>query len=191
MPPKIKFTKEDLINTSIEIVRNDGFESLNARSIASKLGCSVQPIFRVFASMEELKEAVVKKAWDIYNTKLLNILADDMNNFKGTGLAYIRFACEEKNLFKLLFMNDSFNDQNIMQIVGTTEGDNETIEMMSSKYKITAAQSQKLFTGLWFTVHGIASLTATNQCTITNKQTEEMLDMAMKGFLYSIKKEDK
>ena len=66
MPPKIKITKDDIINTTLEIVRRDGADAINARTIAANLGCSTQPIFSNFASMDELRLEVSKKAFDIY-----------------------------------------------------------------------------------------------------------------------------
>jgi Transcriptional regulator len=61
MPPKIKTTQEDIILAAIHLTRNGGWDSVNARSLAKELGCSTQPIFRAFGSMEELKEMVYKR----------------------------------------------------------------------------------------------------------------------------------
>ena len=44
MPPKVKITKENIVETAIELIKKEGEVSLNARSIASSLGCSTQPI---------------------------------------------------------------------------------------------------------------------------------------------------
>ena len=45
MPPIRKFKREDIIDTAYNIVKDEGFESINARRIAKKLGCSIQHIF--------------------------------------------------------------------------------------------------------------------------------------------------
>ena len=107
MPPKVKTSREDIINTCLEIVRSSGTESINARNIASVLGCSTQPIFSNFKSMEELTEATILAAYQIY----LNFINEEVNSekypkYKAFGMAYIRFARVEKELFKLLFMRD-------------------------------------------------------------------------------------
>ena len=62
MPPKVKITKEDVINAAVDIVRESGAEALNARIIASVLKCSTQPVFSNFATMDELRLAVVERA---------------------------------------------------------------------------------------------------------------------------------
>ena len=56
MPPKVKITKEDIIKTATQLVRESGEDAINARAIASALGCSTQPIFSNFATMEQLQE---------------------------------------------------------------------------------------------------------------------------------------
>ena len=55
MPPKARITKREIISTAIILVRENGAGSLNARAIASALGCSTQPIFSNFSSMDELQ----------------------------------------------------------------------------------------------------------------------------------------
>ncbi len=66
MPARVKITKEDIINTSVALVREKGEEAINARTIASALECSTQPIFSNFATMEELQQSTVAAAYEIY-----------------------------------------------------------------------------------------------------------------------------
>ena len=46
MPPKAKFTKNEIINAGLEIVRRDGFEALTARALGAELGSSARPFSR-------------------------------------------------------------------------------------------------------------------------------------------------
>ncbi len=55
MPPKAKITKDMILNIVLDITRETGFETVNARSIASKLQCSTRPIFTSYENMDELK----------------------------------------------------------------------------------------------------------------------------------------
>ena len=72
MPPKVKVTKEEIINASIQLVRTAGVQSLNARTVASLLNCSTQPIFSNFSTMDDLHIAVIQRADDLYNTYIEN-----------------------------------------------------------------------------------------------------------------------
>ena len=62
MPPKVKVTKEDIINVTVDIVRKCGADVINARTVASVLNCSTQPIFSNFPTMDALRYAVLLQA---------------------------------------------------------------------------------------------------------------------------------
>ena len=112
MPPKLKILKEDIIKTAIHIVREEGSEALNARAIASFLNCSTQPIFSNFATMDELRLELIKKADQMCREYLQReVEAANYPPYKANGMAYIRFAKEEKELFKLLYMRDRTGEQ--------------------------------------------------------------------------------
>ena len=53
MPPIRKFKREDIIDTAYNIVKDEGFGSINARRIAKELGCSIQPIFHNFSTKQK------------------------------------------------------------------------------------------------------------------------------------------
>ena len=101
MPPKVKIKKEDIINASVELVRKNGMQAINARAIASALHCSTQPIFSNFATVGQLQEAVVQSAYERYLAFLRKEAeSGSYPQYKAFGMAYIRFAKEEKELFK-------------------------------------------------------------------------------------------
>ena len=99
MPPKIKTTKEEIITAAVEIVRELGAGEINARTIAARLNCSTQPVFSNFASMEELRFAVVERADELCREYMQREIASGKYpEYKASGMAYIRFAMEEKEL---------------------------------------------------------------------------------------------
>ena len=107
MPPKVKITKQEIIQTALELLRRNGDRAINARSLAHELDCSTQPIFSNFSTMEELQKSVINAAYELY-LSFLHREAErgEYPTYKAYGMAYIRFAKEEKQLFKLLFMRD-------------------------------------------------------------------------------------
>lgn len=190
MPPKIKVTEEDIINAAIHMVREKGVESLNARDLAKELGCSVHPIFRTYNSMEGLRTAVYKKAENIYNERMFSAGEHNGNGFLNMGLAYIDFAKNEKNLFKLIFMSDAFREQSIMNIAGTTEGDDEVLEMLCQRTGLSKKAAQELYAGIWLTAHGIASMLATNNCRFSDEENRRLLNNSFMGLLLKLKNEE-
>ncbi len=190
MPPKIKVTEEDIINVAIGIVQEKGFENLNARDLAKKIGCSVHPIFRAFDSMEGLKSAVYKRAESIYNQRMLNAMEQNKEGFLSVGLTYINFAKNEKNLFQLLFMSDAFREQSMLDIVGATEGDDEVLEMLCQNTGLSPQGAKELYAGIWLTTHGIASMFATNNCRFSDEENQRLLNNSFIGLVMKLKREE-
>ena len=94
MPPKCKFTKEEIIEAALEMVKADGIEAVTARALGAKLGTSSKPVFGLFQNMDELLQQVIRAARDEYN-KYIKIGLAQESAFKGVGLQYILFAKNE------------------------------------------------------------------------------------------------
>ncbi len=190
MPPKIKITDEDIMNAAIQLVRDKGIECLNARDLAKEIGCSVHPIFRVYTSMDGLKLAVYKLAEDIYNTRMFEAGENSKDGFLAMGLTYIEFAKSEKNLFKLLFMTDAFKENSLMEIVGSTQGDDEVIGMICQMTGLSTEAGRELYAGIWLTTHGIAAMFATNSCKFKDEEIRRLLNNSFMGLVMKLKKEE-
>jgi AcrR family transcriptional regulator len=190
LPPKIKITDEDIINAAVNMVREKGLESLNARDLAKEIGCSVHPIFRAFYSMEGLKGNVYKEVEHIYNERMLRAVEHQEDGFISVGLAYIDFAKNEKNLFKLLFMSDAFQGQSLMDIVGSTEGDDEVIEILCQMTGLDTKRAKELYAGIWLVTHGIASMYATNNCRFSDEEIKRLLNNSFMGLILKLKNEE-
>lgn len=68
MPPKVKVTKDMIIDAAFNVAREAGAENINARTVAKNLKCSTQPVMYQFETIEELKKAVYAKA-DRFHTE--------------------------------------------------------------------------------------------------------------------------
>lgn len=182
MPPKIQYTKDQITDAAIEVVRKIGSESLNARAIAKQLGCSTQPIFREFENMAELKSAVLQRAGKIYGRYLTEHSKDAGKPYKAAGTAYIQFAEEEKQLFRLLFMRDRSAKEYDQR--------DETIEPyldgISASLGITKKEAYDFHVRMWIYTHGMATMAATGYLVFTEEQVSELLTeefLALKGAL--------
>lgn len=102
MPPKSKFNKENILEAAFEIARVEGFSGITARGVASRLGCSVAPIYVNFATIEELVEAVVKRVFTISDELLAKHKGP--NIFENIGRASIAFAREYPVLLRELVL---------------------------------------------------------------------------------------
>ena len=178
MPPKVKVTKEDIINAAVEIVRNSGAQAINARTVASVLNCSTQPVFSNFATMEELRLAVVEKADIICGDYIRReVESGKFPTYKASGMAYIRFAKEEKELFKLLYMRDRANET----IPESSELGDQREAVVQSNTGLSRADAKLFHLEMWAYVHGIAAMVATGFVNLDWELVSRMLSDAYQG----------
>ncbi len=172
MPPKVKVTSEDIINASVELVRREGADALNARSLAGVLNCSTQPIFSNFKSMDEVKDAVLERAISLCGEYTVREVESGVYPvYKASGMAYIRFAKEECELFKLLYMRDRKGE-----LVTKEASFFDQMEAVVQKNVGLESDKARLFhLEMWAYVHGIAVMFATGYLNLDWELVSRML----------------
>lgn len=100
MPRKAKYTKEDFIDSALEIAREKGLSAVTAREIGARLECSTRPMFTYFDSVEELKSEVIQRAFRMFEMYMENETFTG-NSLLPVGLAVIGFAKKEPSLYEL------------------------------------------------------------------------------------------
>ena len=159
MPPKFKFTREQIVASALEVTRKNGITGLTARGLAAELGSSAKPIFGLFQNMEEVQREVVSAANTLYQSYIKKGMADSkFPPYKASGIAYIQFAKEEKELFKLLFMRDR-TDEKIQE---NREEIRPILDLIMKNLGIDENEAYFFHLELWLYVHGIATMIATN-----------------------------
>lgn len=178
MPPKIRIEKDDIIKAAAEIIRESGETALNARALAVKINCSTQPIFSNYASMSELKKDVIDYAEKIYLSYIYKSMeSKEIPPYKASGMAYIRFAKEEKEFFKLLFMRDRSREKIIK---GTAEGE-DIIALVQKNTGLDREQAFMFHLEMWVYVHGIAVMLVTSYLDWDWEMINKMLTDAYNG----------
>lgn len=159
MPPKFKFTREQIIHAALDVTRKNGIAGLTARGLATELGSSAKPIFGLFQNMEEVQNEVIAAANTLYQTYISEGMTEGKYPpYKASGMAYIQFAKEEKELFKLLFMRDRSSekiDENRAEI-------RPMLNIIMNNLGVGEAEAYLFHLELWLYVHGIATMIATN-----------------------------
>lgn len=162
MPPKFRFTRDEIISAAANVTRRLGPGGLTARALADELGCSVKPIFEQFGSMEEVQDAVLTTAHSLYESYLAeDMAAGKYPPYKASGMAYIRFATEEKGLFRLLFMRDRSGEA----VTDDRDEIRPLLKLIERDLGIDEDSAYIFHLELWIVVHGIATMIATSYLT--------------------------
>ncbi len=189
MPPKAKFTRDEIIEAAFDIVKTDGFEALTSRALGNRLGSSARPIFTVFQSMDEVQQAVIESAKALYKEYVHKGLTHE-HPFKGVGMQYILFSVNEPKLFQLLFMTEQPQIPDFSGVLPLIEESYEEILLsIQNDYGFNELLAEKLYHHLWIYTHGIATLCATKMCRFTGEEINNMITEVCMSILKNIKEE--
>lgn len=172
MPKQMIFTRDIVINTTYELIKNEGIESVNARRIAKELKSSVHPIFRHFKDMEELKSVVYEKIYEKYCEYMLSGINNE-NAYKQMGLSYIKFAKDYPEFFKIIFMQKT--NLNAEKFIITNAVSKEAIEAGQKLSNLSFKQQEEFHKKVWIFTHGIACLVATKTIEFSEEEISELL----------------
>ena len=178
MPPKFKFTKQQIIDTALEIIREGGVSALTARSLAQKLSSSPKPIFSYFDSMNELLADVYDAASGMYQEYIKNaMLRKEYPPYKASGMAYIEFARQERQLFKWLFMRDRTGES----VAENREEIRDQLDLIMKNLNISEDSAYLFHIEMWVFVHGIATMAATSYLDMDTEFASRVLTDAYQG----------
>lgn len=181
MPRKESFFKETILQAAFELAREEGIQEVTARRLAAKVGCSTQPIFRLFKNMDEVQEEVMQKGIAFFDTFYHNYPKSQSTPFVNLGLAYIGFAEKEKRIFQMLFLNDKQTEISLYEMLNGEQG-NVLVEINKAQ-KDGCTDAQSMFMKMWIFIHGMACMTITGDYDLGITETVQMLKDAYNSFM--------
>ncbi len=186
MPAKVKVTKEMIIDAALEVVRKEGPENINARTVSQKLGCSTQPVFYHFERIEDLRIAAHKKGSEFHIHYATNLSGKYERPMLEVGMRHIHFAVEEKNLFRFLFHSNYYTGVSLSDWLAGENFDS-LFSILKRQSKVDDRQAYSIFSQIVLVTHGIASLLANNAMVYDETYCINTLSNAYFGILYLIK----
>lgn len=172
MPAQKKLTRDRIIDAAEKVLRRDGYQAINARSVAKELGCSTQPIYVEFENMEQLKEILKEKAAEVHKQYVKQYMDSGEYNivYENYGLGLVRFARDEKQLFRYLYLDEPekgkhVDDVNLLEIISN----------IVEHYGYTQEVAYKFHKDLSFYTYGIAVMVSTGYLDMTDQEIHERL----------------
>ena len=185
MPPKFKFTKDEMIDAAVQVVREKGVGALRAKDVADKLGVSTQPVFTCFSTMAEAKREVYFAAERIYKSYVEKGLSEKIP-FYGFGAAYIKFAEKEPELYKLLFLTPSKETGGGAHTAMLSMKD-KVIPSLQKTYKLSFSEAERFYRDMWIVVHSVATLSVTDNRIFSVEEISKILTGFSMAVLKAIK----
>ncbi len=187
MPPKPKFTREEIIAAALDVVSSRGISALTAKLLGNALKTSATPIFTVFSSMQEVADGVKAAAMERFETYAHKAGAG-MPIFKQVGMQMILFAKEEPQLYQLIFMSQNSNVRSFTDIYAHLGNiADECLNAIQEDYGLSAENAKTLFEHSWIHTYGIGTLCATGMCDFTQEQISKMLTQDFTAMMLLLK----
>lgn len=187
MPPKAKFTREEIVEKALDIAAEKGLKSLTARELGTVLGCSTRPIFTAFKNMDEVLLEVRKAALGKFEEYTRRAM-DFTPVYKELGVQMVLFATEHPKLYRLLFMTEKPEAENFDDVFRNL-GDMATlsVEVIQRDYDLSYENARLLFKHNWIQTYAIGALIATGVCRFGADEIQDILSREFVAMLMLIK----
>ena len=180
MARKESITKQMILDVAFAMAREEGMQNITARHVAERANCSTQPIFRSFQSMDELTDGVYERAVTFFQDYYRLYPRLEKTPFCNLGMAYVAFAREEKELFRILFVPEKPRKSLYEILNGSTENVKTEIQ------RAAAAGCQDpggLFMKIWIFIHGAACMSMTGDYDLSDQETRKLLSDVCGSFM--------
>ena len=190
MPPKPKYTKEEIVNAAFELTREKGIDAVVAREVGKRLNTSSSPIFTIWSSMEELKEDVRRLAIQKYREYMADIF-DYFPSFKEFGMRCVGFAAEEPNLFRLLFLTKREEHSPYARFKQEFESIFiPLVEEIMSQFGLSKSDAEDLLSQMIIFANGIAAYVLTDENSFSRETVSRDLSQVCIGIVLTKKLRD-
>lgn len=190
MPPKPKYTKEEIINAAYELMREKGIDAVVAREVGKRLNTSSSPIFTVWSSMDELKEEVWNLAKEKYR-QYMEYVFDYSPSFKEFGMRCVSFAEEEPNLFRLLFLKQRSEHSPYVRFKQEFESIFiPLVKEIENQFGLSEKDAEDLLNQMLIFANGIASFVLTDSDSFSKEAVSRHLSQVCIGIVLTYKLRD-
>ena len=168
MPAIKELSKDYIVKVAVKMVNDKGWDSINARSLAKALKVSTKPLYRIYKNMDEIKSDIYKEISCQYD-EFITSRVDNKKALITLCIAYVEFAQEYKNLFISLFLSNNLKWKSLENVLDE-KWNQSTIINLVNKHSYSFEEAKNLFMNMWLYANGLATLIATNEITIDEKE---------------------
>ena len=172
MPRKETITKVAIVDAAFALCLEEGLSEVTARKLAAKAGCSTQPIFRVYKSMEDLHRDLFSKGVRFFSEYYDRFPRNCEVPFVDLGLAYISFAGKYPHIFRMLFLSENRFGKSFYEVLN---GNQAVMKEVTKASNAGCQNPQKLFMKMWIFIHGSACMSLTGDYDLDEHETENLL----------------
>lgn len=186
MPPRQRITKRILLEHAFQIAESKGISAVTSRSVAKSAGCSIQPVFSQFPTMDELRQATFDYACSKFLDEILSF--EDQPDFMSKVVSWtINLARNKPHLYRLLYFSGGFQGENLMESMMTYESNQKMIVKMAELYELDMESCKDILIRSCLFLLGIGTMICENHFIYTDEQISQMMKQTVADMVQGAK----
>lgn len=187
MPPRQKITKEILLDHAFQIAESKGISAVTSRSVAKSVGCSIQPVFSQFPTMEDLRQATFDYACSKFVGEVLAF--ENQPDFMPKVVAWTTDLARNKpHLYRLLYFSGGFKGESLMEAMMTYNSNQKMIVKMSELYGLDIESCKDILMRSCLFLLGIGTMICENHFSYTDEQVSQMMKQTVADMVQGAKR---
>ena len=171
MARKAIYEKEFIIDKSLDFIKEKGIDNLSVRELSSYIGCSTQPLFRLYDNMDLFKKDLKKRLnteYHEFSDKMIN-----KNNYLlSMSYAYAMYAKKENSMFKALFLSELSDNK-----IKPSKND---IKLVVNEYRISEERAKATLRDVAIYTHGLATQLCLKNINLSDKDLFYLINTCIK-----------
>ena len=182
MPPAVKITKEALLSCAYRIAEADGIGAVTSRSVAKLAGCSIQPVFSHFPTMEDLRQETFSYACQCFTKEVLAFRGKP--DFPALVSRWtLDLARHRPNLYKLLYLSDGFAKGSMADMMMGFESNRQMVSSLSDSYGLSEQDCQAILVRSCLLLSGICTMICINHMEISDREALSMVSETVEDMI--------
>lgn len=190
MPPGQKITKNMLLEHAFRIAEEQGIMAVTSRSVAKSAGCSIQPVFSQFPTMEELRQETFDYACNLFIKEVL-FFEQQPDFFAQSTKWVINLAKNRPHLFQMLYLSDGFKGNNFLDVIMGYESNQKILAKMADLYHLEESVCKDILLRSCLFLTGIGTMICVNHMDFDNEQVSAMMKQTVADMVQGAKHNSK
>jgi len=164
----------------LELLRERGAEAVTIRKVADRLGVGAMTLYTYIDGQDGLRRAMIRRGFELlhHNCCQASTLGN-AHGWKGGAMAYLRFAHDHPNLYKLMFNTPlPDTDQDLLSAGFSGLLDRVRQRLADAGHDPATLEREALDQAgrFWISLHGLASLAIAKRLGTLERDLDELLD---------------
>jgi AcrR family transcriptional regulator len=156
--------RDEILDAATDLLLDIGHaKAVSIRSVAERVGVTPPSIYLHFQDKDALLDAVCARYFEKLDEEMQRVSAQQQSTaevLRAQGLAYVRFAIENPELYRIATMGDPKSDSSVDAALASSAFEHmcATVEALMAEAVFPPGDATGVALELWSAAHGVAAL---------------------------------